>query len=165
MTNTSLLPPSLYIPRTAPRVPALHRGYTLIELMLTIGIVLLLVGSIGGAGCVRRGSSHEDGWSVGTLINVRMEGALWERPAATLLHTGEMKGEDFALDDGLLDQARELADQSARVRVHAVHRYMCWAWNYARCEIITAIALDPAYQYENTINRNGVLTGSGATGN
>lgn len=119
------------------------RGFTLIELLLVIAIVGMLSVSLGGVGCVRRGSSHEDGWSVGTLINVRLEGMLWERPAATLLHTGEMKGEDFALDDGLLDQARVLADRSARVRVHTVHRYACWAWNYARCEIITSVEPDP----------------------
>lgn len=121
----------------------IKRGYTLVELILTIGIVGILCAGLGGAGCVRTGHSHEDGWSVGTLINVREEGMLWERPAATLLHTGEMKGEDFALDDGLLDQARALADRSARVRVRAVHRYVCWAWNYAMCEIITDIQPDP----------------------
>jgi hypothetical protein len=110
--------------------------------MLTIAIVGILAVAVGGVGCVRTGHSHEDGDSVGTLINVRMEGMLWERPAATLLHTGEMKGEDFAMDPGLLDQAKALADRSARVRVHAVHRYACWAWNYSRCEIITSITED-----------------------
>jgi hypothetical protein len=91
----------------------------------------------------RCGASHEDGYSVGTLINVRQEGALWARPAATLLHTGEMKGDEFALDDNLFALARTVADRSARVRVEYIHRYVCWAWNYASCNIITKIEEDP----------------------
>lgn len=92
---------------------------------------------------IRCESSHEDGYSVGTLINVRNEGVLWTRPAGTLLHTGEMQGEDFALDDGLFTQARVLADKSSRVRVEYATRYICWAWNYASCNIITKIEEDP----------------------
>lgn len=91
----------------------------------------------------RCGGSHEDGYSVGTLINVRKEGALWSRPAGTLLHTGEMKGDEFALDNNLFAQARTFADRSARVRVEYIHRYVCWAWNYASCNIITKIEEDP----------------------
>ena len=93
---------------------------------------------------VRCGESHESGYSVGTLINVREEGVFWDCPAATLLHTGEMKGDEFALDDGLFALARNVADRSARVRVSYVHRYLCWAWNYASCNIITSIEEDPA---------------------
>ena len=54
-----------------------------------------------------------------------------------------MKGEDFALDDDLLQKASDVADRSARVRVHCVHRYMCWSWNYANCNIITSIEEAP----------------------
>lgn len=89
------------------------------------------------------GESHEDGYSVGTLINVRNEGVLWSRPAATLLHSGEMKGDEFALDEGLEKQAIDFADHSARVKVKYAHRYICWKWNYASCNIITDIQPDP----------------------
>lgn len=111
--------------------------------LLISAALTALVFVIGGACGIRCGSSHEDGYSVGTLINVRLEGAIWERPAATLLHTGEMKGDEFALDDGLFEKAKDLADRSARVRVEYAHRYACWAWNYASCAIITKIELDP----------------------
>ena len=89
------------------------------------------------------GDSHDDGYSIGTLINVRHEGMLWSRPAATLLHSGEMKGDEFAMDPGLYQQAMKAADARARVKVGYSERYTCWAWNYASCRIITSIAPDP----------------------
>lgn len=94
--------------------------------------------------CARRGDAHEDGVSVGTLINVRTEGVLFENPAATLLHTGELKGDEFGLEPGLEQRAREFADRSARVRVQYSARYVCWRWNYSSCTFITAIEEDPA---------------------
>ncbi len=92
----------------------------------------------------RIGNAHEDGYSVGTLINVRKEGMLFSRPAATLLHSGEMKGDEFALEPELFERARELADRSPRVRVEYSNRYVCWSWNYANCDVITKIDEAPA---------------------
>lgn len=112
-------------------------------------MLLLLAGLAGGLGTcavpvlVHIGEAHEDGYSVGTLINVHQEGMLWARPAATLLHSGEMKGDEFALDEGLEAAATEYADRSERVRVKYVHRYICWKWNYSSCNIITAIEPAP----------------------
>ena len=94
---------------------------------------------------VRVGNGHEDGYSVGTLINVREEGVMWSRPAATLLHTGELKGDEFALDtEEVYRVAAPFADHSTRVKVRYAHRWVCWAWNYASCNIITAIEPDPS---------------------
>ena len=112
-----------------------------------IGCSLVAVPALVGLTCsVRTGDSHEDGSSVGTLINVREEGVLWPRPAATLLHSGEMKGDEFAIenDPDLLAKARKFADEAARVKVTYISRYVCWAWNYASCTIITGIEPDPA---------------------
>ncbi len=127
-----------YIPRKKTTIEKLIRVAFVVVPVVTLGTCAVTV--IG----VRLGDSHDDGYSVGTLINVRDEGVLWSRPAATLLHTGEMKGDEFALDTPeLLVKANHFADQSARVKVKYAHRYVCWAWNYASCNIITDIQPDP----------------------
>lgn len=121
-----------------------YKMYKIIGIIVTL--TLLALGTALALGC-RAGNSHDDGYSVGTLINVRQEGVLWSRPAATLLHTGEMKGDEFALDPavpGLYEQAMHFADHSARVKIKYAHRYVCWAWNYASCNIIVGIEPDPA---------------------
>lgn len=106
-----------------------------------------------GASC-HAGGSHSDGYAVGTLINVRDQGLVWDRPMVTLLHVGEMKADandDFALDDGLLQRAQDFSAKNERVRVQFVQRYVCWSWNYAKCDIITDIQPDvPATPTETT---------------
>lgn len=114
----------------------------MIKIYVSAGFLAVLIAIVClGTHC---GSSHEDGYAVGTLINVHNEGVIFARPAVTLLHTGEMKGQEFSMDQGLFDKARELADRSARVRVEYAERYLCFRWNYASCNIITKIEEDPA---------------------
>lgn len=105
---------------------------------------LLVIGGLVFLCCAAQCSDgHDDGYSIGTLINVRNEGMLWSRPAATLLHSGEMKGDEFGMDEGLYQQAIGYADRRERVKVGYSHRYACWAWNYASCTFITSIQPDP----------------------
>lgn len=94
---------------------------------------------------LRMGSHHRDGVSVGTLINVRDEGVLWGNPSGELLHSGEMAGEDFAIEGAALEvTARAFASTGERVRVRYIERYVCWAWNYAACKVAVEITPDVA---------------------
>lgn len=113
--------------------------YDSLDKIMFVGMIffLLLVVGVGFGACTTHISDHHrDGVSVGTLINVRDEGAVWSRPSFKLLHSGEMAGEDFAVDsEALKTQADNLALTGARVKVKYFERYICWKWNYSSCKV------------------------------
>ena len=121
-----------------------RRKRRIVTWLIIAGGSLVVMVAVGVAICARTGDAHENGYSIGTLINVRHEGMLWSRPAATLLHSGEMKGDEFGMEPSLYEAAMKYADRRQRVKVGYADRFQCWAWNYANCRFIVSIEPDPA---------------------
>lgn len=102
------------------------------------GTAAIIVASLLLASTVRTGRPG-DGYSVGTIVNVANHGVLWSRPEVFVLHTGEMKAEDFGIDERLVDVAEKFSGTGVRVRIHYTEFLLCWAWNYANCAVIDGI--------------------------
>jgi len=103
-----------------------------------IGVLAAILGITFVAVSARSGSPG-DGYSVGTIVNVANHGVFWSRPEVYVLHTGEMKADDFGIEESLVSTAEKYSGTGVRVRVHYTEYLLCWAWNYANCAVIDGI--------------------------
>ena len=120
-----------------------NRGVTVVEILIGLAVLVILGAlAIAAVGC--RTGHPGDGTSVGTIVNVANHGLLWSRPEVYVLHTGEMKAEEFGIEESLVPVAQQYSGTGTRLRIHYTEYLFCAAWNYANCAVIDKI--DPESQ-------------------